>query len=404
MRWGSANAINGENAQFLTRMTGHDTGVRPLTEVQKARKGRRTSGFWLCAPPLEGGAAQRFKLDVVQGPKGQAGLEHPEDLGSRFKDKKVAFGRLFFVPDLPCDRCDCIAYITERVRSRLRPKAVPQGVRQGLRELGYVEGETIKIESRWGLGKPDTLPGLAAELVRLKVDVLVATAGASVMAAKQATGTLPIIALDLENDPVASGLAASLARPGGNITGLFMDLPGLAGKWLQLVREVVPGARQVAVVWDVNTGPYQLRAITAAAKAMSVDLQILEFRDSAGIENALGSGLKRRPQALIQLGSPLIFQAGKHIAEFSAANRLPGISQFRSFPESGGLIAYGPNLSILFRRIAPQIAKILKGAKPGDLPIEQPTHYELIVNLKTAKALGLTIPQSVLLRADQVIE
>lgn len=227
------------------------------------------------------------------------------------------------------------------------------GLREGLRDIGYVEGETIKIESRWGLGKPETLPGLAAELVRLKVDVLVATAPHAVMAAKQATGTLPIIANDLESDPVASGFVASLARPGGNITGLFLDLPGLTAKLLQLVREVVPGTQRIAVLWDANTGPYQLRAITAAAKAMSIDLHVLEFRDSTGIENALGSGLKQRPQALIQLGSPLINQAGKRIADFSAKHRLPGISPFRTFPDSGRLMSYGPNLSILFRRIAP---------------------------------------------------
>ena len=277
-------------------------------------------------------------------------------------------------------------------------------LREGLRDLGYIEGETIKIEARWAHGKPETLPGLAAELVRLKVDILLATGPPSVIAAKQATGTLPIVANDLETDPVASGLVASLARPGGNITGLFLDLPGLTGKWLQLLREVVPGARRVAVLWDANTGEYQLRAVTAAAKAVSVDLQVLEFRDSTGMESVLSAGLKERPQALIQLGSPLINAASKSTAGFSATHRLPGISPFRAFPDNGGMMSYGPNLPILFRRSALYVSKILKGAKPGELPVEQPTHFELIVNLKTARALGITIPQSVLLRADEVIQ
>jgi putative ABC transport system substrate-binding protein len=152
------------------------------------------------------------------------------------------------------------------------------GFRDGLRDVGYVDGETIKIEYRWAQGKPETLPGLAEELVRLKVDVIVAVALPSIKAAKAATADLPIVAVDLESDPVASDFVASLARPKGNITGLFLDLPDLAGKWLQLVREVVPGARRIAVLWDANTGPYQLRAITAAATAMSIDLQVLEFR------------------------------------------------------------------------------------------------------------------------------
>jgi putative ABC transport system substrate-binding protein len=278
------------------------------------------------------------------------------------------------------------------------------GLREGLREIGYVEGVTIKIETRWGLGKPATLPGFAAELVRLKVDAIVAVGPPSVVAAKQATGTLPILAVDLETDPVAAGFVASFARPGGNITGLFLDLPGLTGKWLQIIRDVLPDAKRIAVLWHAPTGPYQLRAIATAAKAASIDLQVLEFREGTELQAALNSSLKRRPQALIQLGSPLINNAAKQIAEFSAKHRLPGISQLRSFPDNGGLMSYGPNLSILMARIAPLVAKMLKGAKPGDLPVEQPTHFEMIVNMKTAKALGVKIPQSLLLRTDQVIE
>jgi ABC-type uncharacterized transport system substrate-binding protein len=277
-------------------------------------------------------------------------------------------------------------------------------LKDGLREAGYVEGETVRIEARWGLGKPDTMPALAEELVRLKVDVLVATARPSIEAAKSATKELPIVALDLESDPVASGFVASLAAPGGNITGLFLDAPGLTGKWLQLIREVVPDARRIAVLWDANTGEYQLRAMSAAAKAMSIDLQVLEFRNAVGMESALTAGLKERPQALSQLGSPLINAAGKSIADFLATHRIPGISMFRSFPESGGVMSYGPDLSVWFRRLGRYVSAVLKGAKPADLPVEQPANFELIVNLKAATALGLTVPHSLLARADEVIE
>jgi putative ABC transport system substrate-binding protein len=277
------------------------------------------------------------------------------------------------------------------------------GLREGLRDFGYVDGETIRIESRWGEGKPGTLPGFAQELVKLNVDVLVAVGPPSVVAAKNATSILPIVALDLETDPIASGLVASLTRPNGNVTGLFLDLPGMAGKWLQLIREVIPGLQRVAALWDANTGPYQTRPLASAAKAVSIDLQILEFRASAEIEGALNAGLKKRPQALIQLGSPQINQGAQRIADFLAKNRLPGISPFRAFPDSGGLMSYGPNLPILYRRMAPFISRILKSAKPGELPVEQPTHYELILNRKTAKALGVEFQQSMALRADEVI-
>jgi putative tryptophan/tyrosine transport system substrate-binding protein len=255
----------------------------------------------------------------------------------------------------------------------------------------------------WARGKPDTLPGLAQELVALKVDLLVAVAPQSVRAAKQATTTLPIVAVDLESDPVASGFAASLGRPGGNLTGLFLDHPQIAGKWLQLITEVVPGARRIAVLWDVSTGEAQMRAIVAAAKALSVELTLLELRDGGEMQSVLESGLKGRPQALVLLGSPLINQQAQTIAEFCARNRLPSISPFRNFAEGGGLMSYGVNFAITLRQLAPYVAKILKGAKPGDLAIEQPSHFEFIVNHKAAKALGLTLAQAVLVRADEVI-
>ena len=276
-------------------------------------------------------------------------------------------------------------------------------LREGLRESGYIEGKSVLIESRWGLGKPETLDAFVDELVRLKVDVFVAVSPPVVMAAKKATGSLPIVAVDLETDPVASGLVSSLAKPRGNVTGLFLDLPELAGKWLQLIRELVPDAQRVAILWDGNTGPYQLDAIRSAAKILSVELDVVEFREASELENALAAGLKRRPQALVQLGSPLINGLAYRIADFSLKHRLPAVSPFRRFAESGGLLSYGPNLAITFRRTAVYVGRILKGAKPADLPIERPTHFEMVVNLKAAKALGIKLPQSVLVRADETI-
>jgi putative tryptophan/tyrosine transport system substrate-binding protein len=278
------------------------------------------------------------------------------------------------------------------------------GLKDSLRELGYVEGETIKMEARWGHGKTETLPGFAEELVRLKVDVIVAIARPSIEAAKAATSELPIVGIDLESDPIASGFVTTLAAPGGNITGLFLDLPSLAGKWLQLVREVAPDAQRIAILWDANTGEYQLRAMSDAAKAMSMDLRVIEFRNAMGMENALTAGLKEGPQALIQLGSPLINQLANRIADISATHRIPAISPFRAFSDSGGVMSYGPVLSVWYRRLGRYVSTILKGAKPAAMPVERPTNFEFIVNLKAATAMGVKIPLGMLLRADEVIE
>jgi putative ABC transport system substrate-binding protein len=277
-------------------------------------------------------------------------------------------------------------------------------MRAGLRALGYIEGQTIRIDARWGEGKPEVLPGLAQELVRQKVDILVAVSPAAVRAAQAATRDLNIVAVDLETDPVASGLATSLRRPGGNVTGLFLNHADLAAKWLQLVKEIVPGARRIAVLRDTNTGPYQIDAVSAAAKTLGVSLQVIEFARAAEIQDVLHAGLKARPEALVQLGSPLINAAGKSIAEALATHRLPGISPFRSFADNGGLLSYGPNLKVMYAALANYVSKILKGAKSADLPIEQPTHFEFVLNLKTARALGLKLPQSALVRADELIE
>jgi putative tryptophan/tyrosine transport system substrate-binding protein len=275
---------------------------------------------------------------------------------------------------------------------------------QGLRDAGYVEGETVKIEARWASGKPDALPQLTRELIELHADVLVPTARASIEAARAATTELPIVANDLESDPVASGYVASLAHPGGNLTGLFLDAPTLCGKWLQLVSDTVPNVKRIAVLWDATTGTYQLDAIKAAAATASVEVLVMEFHDNAGLDTALQAGLEQKPQAVIQLGSPLTRQAGTRTADILSAHHVAGISQFRTFPDGGGLMSYGPELIALYRRLGPFVGKILRGARPADLPIERPTKFELVINLKAAKALGVAFPGSLLATADDVIE
>jgi putative ABC transport system substrate-binding protein len=277
-------------------------------------------------------------------------------------------------------------------------------LREGLRDVGYIEGKDVKIEARWARGKPEILPRLTEELIRLRVAVLVATARPSIEAARAATTDLPIVANDLESDPVASGYVASLAHPGGNLTGLFLDAPTLCGKWLQQIGDIVPNVQKIAILWDATTGTYQLDAIRTAAKARSINFVVMEFRDSAGMETALDRGLSQGPQAVIQLGSPLTRQAGPRVAEILSSHRIPAISQFRTFPDGGGLMSYGPDLIYLYRRLGSYLSKILRGAHPADLPIERPTKFELVVNLKSAKALGVTIPASLLATADEVIE
>jgi ABC-type uncharacterized transport system substrate-binding protein len=274
----------------------------------------------------------------------------------------------------------------------------------GLRDVGYVPGENIRLEIRWARGRPEILPQLVNELIQLRVEVLVVTGRPSIEAARAATRELPIVANDLESDPIASGFVENLARPGGNITGFFLDAPSLCSKWLQQIREVLPGVKKIAVLWDVTTGTYQLDAINAAAKAISADVQVMDYRDSEGMATTLDLGLKEAPQAVIQLGSPLANQAGQRVAQTLTARGVPGISQFRSFAEGGGLMSYGPDLLHLFRRQGTYVYKIIHGVRPGDLPVERPTKFELIINLKAAKALGLEMPATLLGSADEVIE
>ena len=277
--------------------------------------------------------------------------------------------------------------------------------RQGLRDLGYVEGQTIAFDVRFAGMKLETLPSLAADLVRRNVDVILVSGPAAIRAVRDATRTIPIVALDFESDPVEAGFVRSFAQPGGNITGCFLDQPGLTGKWLDLIMEAIPGTRPVAILFDTTTGPWQLAALKASAAKLGLKVQVLEIRNAGEVDSALAATVKSGVRALVQLSSPLFdMPLAKRIADFTLKHHLPAISMFRRFAEGGGLMSYGPNQVEYSKRLSVYIDKILRGAKPADLPIEQPTKFELVINLRTAKALNLTIPQSVLLRADQVIE
>ena len=276
---------------------------------------------------------------------------------------------------------------------------------QGLNELGYTEGKNIVIEYRYADGKADRLPALAVELVRLKLDVIVATTTPSVLAVKKASATIPIVFVSVA-DPVASGLVASLARPGGNITGLTILAPELSGKRLELLKEAVPKATRVAFLWN-SANPAQgllWKESQAAAQELRLQLQSLEVRSSNDFENTFEAALRERAQALITAPEPLINTHLKRIVEFAAKNRLPAMYVGLEVVDAGGLMSYAPDYTHQYRRAATYVDKILKGAKPGDLPIEQPTKFEFVINLKTAKQIGLTIPQSILYRADKVIK
>ena len=280
-----------------------------------------------------------------------------------------------------------------------------EAFQQGLRELGYVEGKNIVIEYRYAEGKPDRLPALAAELVRLQVDVIVTAGATDTRAAKQATATIPIV-MAQDNDPVGSGFVASLARPGGNITGLANVSPEVSGKRLELLKESVSKLSRVAVLGNAtNPGNAQaLRETEDAARALGLKLQYLEVQSPDGLETALKAAAKERSQALITLQNPVASTHRTRLVELVAKSRLPAMYFNKGFVESGGLMSYGVNVDDLNRRAATYVDKILKGRKPADLPVEQPTKFEFVINLKAAKQIGLTIPPNVLARADRVIK
>jgi ABC-type uncharacterized transport system substrate-binding protein len=276
--------------------------------------------------------------------------------------------------------------------------------REGLRQLGYVEGKNIVVEYRYAEGNRDRLNELAAELVRLKVDVIVSAGPPPTLAAKEATLTIPIV-MGNDPDPVGNGFVASLARPGGNITGLSSLAPEISGKQVELLKEIVPKLSRVAVLGSsTNPGNAQaLKEIDLAAKAFKVQLQYLEVQEPKEIEAVFHAASKGRADAVLVLLNPVALSHRKQIADLAAKNRLPAMYYAPDYVEGGGLMSYGVSFTDLYRRAATYVDKILKGAKPADLPVEQPTKFELIINLKAAKQIGLTIPPNVLARADKVI-
>jgi ABC-type uncharacterized transport system substrate-binding protein len=265
-----------------------------------------------------------------------------------------------------------------------------------------VEGQSIALEQRWAEGKAERLPALAAELVQLKVDAIMAAGDPAILAAQQATKTIPIVAAS--DDLVAAGLVTSLARPGGNTTGMSILASELNAKRLELLKETIPRPSRMAALWDPGTGTFHLKSLEAAARSLGVELQILEVRSPDGFRSAFEAAKKGRAGALNVLASPFLHAYQVTIIELAARYRLPAIYQWREMAEAGGLMSYGPSLPGLFRDWVGLLDKILKGAKPADLPVQQPMRFEFVINMKTAKALGITFPQSILIRADQVIQ
>jgi putative ABC transport system substrate-binding protein len=279
-----------------------------------------------------------------------------------------------------------------------------ESFKQGLRDLGYVEGRNITVEYRWGEGRGDRLPGLAAELVGLNVDIIVASSQAA-LAAKQATTVIPIV-MPIITDPVRLRLVASLARPGGNATGFATQNDELPGKWMELVKEVLPKVSRVAFLWSpIYDGGAQARAAAAAARSLGLRLQSIELERPEDLDGAFSDMQKHRAEALIVSSSPFFYAHRARLVELAAKHRLPTIYHQSEFVVgSGGLMSYGADFHHLFRRSATYVDKILKGAKPGDLPVQQPVKFELVINNKTAQTLGLTIARPLLVRADKVIE
>ena len=304
-------------------------------------------------------------------------------------------------PPANAPRVGVLLLSTPAATSHLR-----EALSQGLRDLGYMEGQNIAIEYRWAEGRLERLPQLAQELVRLKVDVVVTTLTPGIRAAQQATKTIPIV-MAVSGDPAGSGLVQSLARPGGNITGLSSNFRKLSGTALEILKEAVPGVSRVAVLWNpaIPDSTLAFREMRAGGETLKLELLSVEVRGLIEFENSFLRISREHAGALIVLPeNPLFFTYRRQLVDLAARHRLPAIYLLREFVDAGGLMAYGISLPEMFRRAASYVDKILKGAKPADLPVEQAAKFELVINLKTAKALGLTIPQSILLRADQVLQ
>jgi putative tryptophan/tyrosine transport system substrate-binding protein len=388
------------------------TGGRQQTHLQSLQQGLQERGYvegknvkleYKCADSADcagtGGQGDQMKQGTRQQARGNS---------RKVPIYSLALGALLYAL---CSSADAqqatkiprIGFLEATSFPTISPRV--EAFRQGLLELGYVEGKNIHIEYRWADGKFDRLPNLASELVSLKVDVIVTGVPTSIPPAKKATATIPIV-MSFDSDPVGSGFVASLAHPGGNITGLSSLSPEISGKQLELLKEIVPRLSRV-VVLGTSTRPghaHALREVEVAAGTLAVRLQYVDVRDPKDIEIAFRAASKGRAEAVLALGSPVFILQRTHIADLAVKNRLPAIYDRREFVEDGGLLSYGVSLIDLHRRSATYVDKILKGAKPADLPVEQPTKFEFIINLKAAKQIGLTIPPTVLARADKVIK
>ena len=285
------------------------------------------------------------------------------------------------------------------------PPATFDFLRQGLKDFGYVEGRNIAFEFRWAEGALDKLPEMAAEIVRLQVDVIVTLAPQATLAAKQATQTIPIVFVAM-GDPVASGVVSSLARPDANVTGTTRMISEMSAKHVELLKEAVPSLRKLAVLWNPTNSSHRpaMQAVDATARALSLQVQPLQVRAVAELDGSFDAMARDKADGLLFIADPVFFIQLRRMADFVGANRLPAICNFTEFPKLGGLMGYAPSLPDEFRHAAGHIDKILKGAKPADLPVEQPTRFQLVINAGAAKALGLDLPPTLLARADEVIE
>jgi putative tryptophan/tyrosine transport system substrate-binding protein len=285
------------------------------------------------------------------------------------------------------------------------PPTTFEALRHGLRDLGYHEGQNVAFEFRWAEGKLDQLAELAAELVRLKVDVIVTLAPQATLAAKQATRTIPIVFVAM-GDPVASGVVDSLARPGANLTGTTRMIAEMSAKHVELLKEAVPSLATLAVLWNPTNSSHRpaLESVVAAARSLSLELHPLEVRGAAELDGAFDRIVRQKADGLLFIADPVFFIQLRRMAEFVSSRRVPAIANFTEFPKLGGLMGYAPSLPDEFRHAASHIATILKGAKPADLPIVQSSRFELVINVETARMLGLTVPPSLLAVADEVVE
>ena len=283
-------------------------------------------------------------------------------------------------------------------------ETLAESFRQGLGDHGYVEGRHVVLDVRDADGKPDRMAPLATELLRLNDRVILVRGPAALAAVKKATGTVAIVAVDLETDPVAMGFVRTLAQPSGNVTGVFLDLPELGGKQLQLLQEIIRPLTRVAILGDPVLNAPQFQGAESAARALGMQPQRLEVRTKNDIEAAMDVARRSQAGAMVLLSSPLVFYYRRELGALASKRRLPAVSMFTEYAEAGGLMAYGPSLRECFRRAGGFVGRILKGAKPGDLPVERPEKFELVINRTTARTLSLTVPQALITRADRIVD